>query len=155
MAHILIVDDDEIVAAMVSEILIAKGHACGWVTSGERALELLRFKRPDLMLLDQDMPGMSGAQVLRELRASAKNYDLPVIMFTAITGARDEEMALFNGAQDYIRKPFDPKFLDLKVRQALAVRAEGPKHRDLRDHLAQSSGASPELSPAFFKRRIV
>ena len=93
--------------------------------------------------------------MLRELRASANNYDLPVIMFTAITGARDEEMALFNGAQDYIRKPFDPKFLDLKVRQALAARAEGPKHRDLREHLAQASGATADLAPAFFKRRIV
>lgn len=155
MAHILIVDDDEIIAETASEILIARGHACGWVTSGERAVELMRFKRPDLMLLDQDMPGMSGAQVLRTLRASTRNYDLPVIMFTAVTGARDEEAARYNGAQDYIRKPFDPRFLDLKVRQVLDARAEGPKHRDLRDHLAASNGISRVPAHAFFKRRIV
>jgi len=139
MAHILIVDDDELIAEMASEILITKGHACGWVTSGEEAMKLLRWRRPDLMLLDQDMPGMSGAQVLREVRSSKQFYDLPVIMFTAMTGAGDEEQARYNGAQDYIRKPFDPKFMLLKVKQVLAARAEGPKHMELEKILARSN----------------
>ena len=148
MAHILIVDDDEFIAEMASEILISKGHACGWVTSGQDALALLRHRRPDLMLLDQDMPGMSGAQVLRELRSSARHYDLPVIMFTAMTGAQDEEQARYNGAQDYIRKPFDPKFLLLKVKQVLAARAEGPRHRELARMLAEANRlAEPERAP--------
>ena len=139
MAHILIVDDDEFIAEMASEILISKGHACGWVTSGEAALSLLRTRRPDLLLLDQDMPGMSGAQVLREVRSSRQLYDLPVIMFTAMAGAQDEEQARYNGAQDYIRKPFDPKFMMLKVRQVLAARAERPRHRELEELLAEAN----------------
>ena len=150
MAHILVVDDDELIAELASEILLAAGHACGWVTSGEEALKLLAWKRPDLVLLDQDMPGMSGAQVLRQIRASAQLYDLPVIMFTAISGARDEEQALYNGAQDYIRKPFDSQFMLLKIKQVLAARAEGPRHKDLRRLLEEASGVSspdPALVP--------
>lgn len=146
MAHILVVDDDELIAELASEILLAEGHACGWVTSGEDALKLLAWKRPDLVLLDQDMPGMSGAQVLRQIRTSAQLYDLPVIMFTAMSGARDEEQALYNGAQDYIRKPFDRKFMLLKIRQVLAARLEGPRHRDLRQLLEETSGTGPSPS---------
>ena len=155
MAHILIVDDDELIAELASEILITGGHACGWVTSGQEALRLLNWKRPDLLLLDQDMPGMSGTQVLRQIRASANLYDLPVIMFTAISGASDEEQARFNGAQDYIRKPFDEKFMLLKIRQVLAARNEGPKHRDLREFLAHSNGFRAENQPIIHARRNV
>ncbi|QYJ06537.1 response regulator [Qipengyuania flava] len=140
MAHVLIVDDDEIVAEIAAGALIDAGHACGWVTSGEEALSLLKWRRPDLLLLDQDMPGMTGGQVLRALRSSERNYDLPVIMFTGITGAEDEAAALYNGAQDYLRKPFDPKFLLHKVKLVLAARAERPQHRDLRDVLRDNSG---------------
>ena len=139
MAHILIVDDDELIADMASQILISSGHACGWVTDGSSALDLLKKRRPDLLLLDQDMPGMSGAQVLREIRGSRMLYDLPVIMFTAVSGAADEAQARYAGAQDYIRKPFDPMFMMLKVRQVLAARAERPQHIALEEFLAQSS----------------
>jgi len=155
MAHILIVDDDELIAELASEILIADGHACGWVTEGAKALELLNWKRPDLLLLDQDMPGMSGTQVLRQIRASSGLYDLPVIMFTAMSGAGDEEQARYNGAQDYIRKPFDAKFMSLKIRQVLTAREEGPKHRDLREFLAQSNGYAAENQPVIHARRYV
>lgn len=155
MAHILVVDDDDLIAELASEILLAEGHACGWVTSGEDALKLLAWKRPDLVLLDQDMPGMSGAQVLRQIRNSAQLYDLPVIMFTAVSGARDEEQALFNGAQDYIRKPFNSKIMVLKIMQLLAAKAEGPRHRDLRDFLEQSSrGVTCDDRPNLVQRYI-
>lgn len=142
MAHILIVDDDELVAEMASDTLMEKGHACGWLTSGEAALEFLRNRRPDLLLLDQDMPGMSGSSVLRELRGSARHYDLPVIMFTAVTGAEDEELARYAGAQDYIRKPFDPKFLVWRVNQVLRARAERPQHLDLREWMERDRNRS-------------
>lgn len=155
MAHILIVDDDELIAELAAEILLGSGHACGWVTSGDEALDLLKWKRPDLMLLDQDMPGMSGTQVLRHIRASEKFYDLPVIMFTAMSGATDEEQARFNGAQDYIRKPFDPKFMTLKVGKVLATREEGPKHRDLREFLAESSSYQQARQPIIQSRRHI
>ena len=139
MASILIADDDEIVAELASEVLINAGHACGWVTDGEKVLDLLKWRRPDLLLLDQDMPGMTGSNVLRKLRGSKQFYDLPVIMFTAVTGATDEEAARFHGAQDYIRKPFDPKFLIWRVNSVLRSRSER-SHRDLMEEMERMSG---------------
>ena len=140
MANILIVDDDELIAELASQILIEAGHACDWVTSGEEALALLKVRRPDLVLLDDDMPGMTGSQMLRQLRSSPRDYDLPVIMFTSISGAQDEELALFNGAQDYLRKPFLPRELLRKIEQLLRARAETPRHSDLTEVLEMAAG---------------
>ena len=145
MAYVLIADDDEIIAELATNVLIEAGHACGWVTDGEKALELLQWRRPDLMLLDQDMPGLSGATVLRTLRNSPKLYDLPVIMFTAMTGADDEEQARYQGAQDYIRKPFDSKFLKWRVNQVLRARSDRPKHTELKELMRQSAGETANI----------
>lgn len=133
MSHILIVDDDDIVAELASDILITAGHACGWVCDAGEAMRLLRWRRPDLLLLDQNMPGENGSTFLRKLRQSPEFYDLPVIMFTGNLGAEDEEQAYYNGAQDYIRKPVDAKFLVWRVNQALRSRAERPQHRSLEE----------------------
>ena len=135
MAFVLIIDDDDIVSERASDTLIAAGHACGWVTDVEKARTLLRWRRPDLVLLDQDLPGVTGGTFLREIRSSAQFYDLPVIMFTAATSASDETRALYNGAQDYIRKPFDPKFLIWRVNHALEMRAARPQHQRLEEWL--------------------
>ncbi|QPC97885.1 response regulator [Qipengyuania soli] len=144
MAHILIVDDDEIVAELAANILIEAGHACGWVTDGDKVLQLLKWRRPDLLLLDQDMPGMSGRQVLREVRQSARNYDLPVIMFTAIQGAEDEAAAMYGGAQAYVRKPFDRRFLLHTVKLVLHSREGRPAHRELREVMEYNAGRGRE-----------
>ena len=140
MAHILIVDDDVIIAEVASEALINAGHACGWVTSGEAALKVLKHRRPDIILLDQDMPGMTGSQVLRQLRNSQEFYDLPVIMFSAIAGKRDEELALFAGATDYIRKPFKPDELAWRIDDIVNALGSRAKHKQLQTVLAESSG---------------
>ena len=83
---------------------------------------------------------MTGRDVLRELRGSERLYDLPVIMFTGITGAEDEAAAYYNGAQDYLRKPFEPRFLLRKVEILLRSRAERPQHRDLREVMEMNAG---------------
>ena len=140
MPKILIVDDDEIVAKLASDILIDAGHACGWVSNGEDALELLQWRRPDLLLLDQDMPGLTGAQVLRSLRGSADLYDLPVIMFTGISGRQDEKVAYHNGAQAYLRKPFHAASLLREIDELLTARSNRPQHRSLTEHLQQAAG---------------
>lgn len=79
MAHILIVDSDEAAAETAASELIDAGHACGWVTSGDKALTLLEWRRPELLLLAGELKGLSGPQLLRELRQSARHHDLPVI----------------------------------------------------------------------------
>lgn len=131
MAHILVVDDDDIVAELASEILLAAGHACGFVSDAAEAWKLLRWRRPDLLLLDEAMPGESGSSFLRRLRGSAEFCDLPVIMFTAQSGVEDERRALFNGAQDFVRKPVQPLLLQRKVDHILHARAARPQHRQL------------------------
>ena len=151
MPHIVIVDDDEIIAQFATEILMDAGHVCGWVGDGEQALGLLSWRRPDLLLLDQDMPGLTGCQVLRSLRGSAELYDLPVIMFTGITGSEDEKVAYHNGAQAYLRKPFEPDGLLREVERVLHSRNKRPQHVTLKDYLAQASGRWPDAP----KRRAV
>ena len=147
MAFILIVDDDDVVSEAASQVLINAGHACGWVSGAEEASDLLRWRRPDILLLDQDMPGMTGGKFLRQLRSSPKFYDLPVIMFTGMKGAEDEQQALYNGAQDYIRKPFDPKFLLWRVNHVLETSAARTGHKDLGEFLAEQQRLNKNFTP--------
>lgn len=153
MARILIADDDELIAELASQILIDAGHACGWVTSADEAWSVLSQRRPDVLLLDQDMPGMSGISLLRKLRGSSRHYDLPVIMFTVISGVQDETQAIYAGAQDYIRKPFDPRVLTSRVQRVLSDRANRPRHLELKTHLERSAGRIAETQPA--SRRMI
>ncbi len=142
MARILIADDDELIAELASEVLINAGHACGWVTSADAAWLCVQRKRPDILLLDHAMPGETGMTLLRRLRRSPGLYDLPVIMFTAMNGNEDEAQAIFAGAQDFIRKPFDPVDLARRVNRMLSLRAGRPRHVDLRSALAVDGARS-------------
>lgn len=153
MAYILIADDDDLIAELASQALIDAGHACGWVTSAEDCWELLKKRRPHVLLLDQNMPGMSGLGLLRKLRQSPEFYDLPVLMFTAMSGAQDEARATFEGAQGYIRKPFDPRGLTLRVRRILARHNDQPRHKDLQTYLEESAGLTTQVNPV--PRRVI
>lgn len=137
MAHILVVDDDDILAENAARILIDAGHACGWVTDTNAAFIALHRRRPDLMLLDQNMPQENGAVFLRRLRLSARFYDLPVAMLTAVQGRQEEQIAYYNGAQDYIRKPFTERDLVYRVGRLLQQRAGRRKHTPLEDMVKQ------------------
>lgn len=132
MARILIADDDELIAELASEVLIDAGHACGWVTSAAAAWSCVQKKRPDILLLDQGMPGESGLTLLRRLRRSAVLYDLPVIMFTAMNGEEDRAQAIYAGAQDFLSKPFQPWDLVRRVKRQLSLRGDRPRHVDLK-----------------------
>ena len=131
MARILIADDDELIAELASEVLIDAGYACGWVPSAKAAWDCVHRKRPDILLLDQSMPGESGYTLLRRLRCSPLLYDLPVIMFTGMSGAQDQAQAIYAGANDFLRKPFDPALLVARVAHILRNRADRPRHVDL------------------------
>lgn len=148
MPRILIADDDEITASLVSGVLMDAGYACGWVTSAEECSSVMRFKRPDLLLLDQTFPGMSGITFLRQLRRSPRFYDLPVIMLTALSGPEDEAQAIYAGAQDFIRKPADPVWLVRKVSAQLAKRAGRPRHVDLAAAIMGADYHPVPLGPA-------
>lgn len=147
MARVLIADDDSAIASLASDVLMDAGHACGWVTSAEECQRVMRLKRPDLLLLDHSFPGMSGITLLRQLRRSPRFYDLPVVMFTAVSGTQDEAQAIFAGAQDFIRKPFDPLWLVRKVERQLEKRIGRPRHVDLASAILGHDFARQPLSP--------
>jgi DNA-binding response OmpR family regulator len=153
MARILIADDDELIAALTSEVLIDAGHACGWVTTAEEAWRCIGRKRPDILLLDQSMPGESGMSLLRRLRRSPKFYDLPVMMFTAMHGEQDELQAIYAGAQDFVSKPFDPVNLVARISRLIKLRAGRPRHVDLVSAVRESSRAGAPYAPAL--RRVL
>lgn len=103
--RVLVVEDEPHVGAMLREVLTELAYAVKHVVGGAQALELVPVFEPDLVLLDLQMPGMSGVEVLDHLRR--EHPRLPVVI---ISGNQDVELmrrALGNGAFDYIQKPFD------------------------------------------------
>jgi DNA-binding response OmpR family regulator len=118
VAFILIVDAHRAHAARASDVLSAAGHACGWVTTAEQAIALLRWRAPDLILLDQAIPGADGGTLPQKLRRIAGVAELPIILLTteAASTLRGE---CGNAVLDDIRKPFDPGYLSWKVAHAL------------------------------------
>lgn len=144
MAHILVVDDDDILAENAARILIDAGHACGWVTDCHAALIAVHRRRPDLVLLDQNMPRENGTTLLRRLRSSPRFYDLPVAMLTAVKGREEEQIAYYNGAQDYIRKPISQRDLVYRVGQLLMRRHGRARHIPLED-LVNPRGMNGEV----------
>ncbi|MEZ5533626.1 MAG: response regulator transcription factor [Steroidobacteraceae bacterium] len=114
--RILLVDDDESLAAMLGEILQLHGFGVSCVGAGEAALERIGKDPPDLMVLDVMLPDVSGFEVLARLRQFS---ELPVIMLTA-RGADAERIAgLTGGADDYLAKPFNPLELAARIRAIL------------------------------------
>lgn len=122
MARIIIADDDEIIGEIARDALIASGHGAGLVADGAEALRVVKARRPDLLILDCNMPEMSGVIVLRELRNTPALCDLPVMMLTGRRSTQDEDLAMYIGADAYVRKPFDPDELVFKVEELLASR---------------------------------
>jgi len=120
MARIIIADDDEIVGEIARDALIAAGHGTGLVPDGAEALKIIKARCPDLVILDCNMPGISGVSLVEELRRTPGLADLPVMMLTGRRSQRDEDLARYAGADDYMKKPFDPDELVFRVEQLLA-----------------------------------
>lgn len=119
MARIIIADDDEIIGEIARDALIAAGHGAGLVKDGAEALRVIKARRPDLVILDCNMPELSGVLLVQELRKMPDFADLPVMMLTGRRSERDEELARFAGANEYLKKPFDPDELVFRVEEML------------------------------------
>lgn len=113
---ILVVDDDQHIAELISLYLMKDGYDTQEVYDGKQALEVVTTYEPDLILLDLMLPGMDGYQVCAEVRKTSK---VPIIMLTAKGETFDKVLGLELGADDYIVKPFDPKELVARVKAVL------------------------------------
>jgi len=113
---ILVVDDDEDIRGLLKEFLQSIGYDCLDAANGTRALRLTETESPNLLILDIAMPGVSGFQVLRQLR---KTSDIPVIVLSARTDTADKVEAFQLGADDYVTKPFEMAEMTMRVEAVL------------------------------------
>lgn len=119
---VLVVDDELPNREYLRKLLAGRGGKVMLAESGAQALRLAYESAPDLMLVDIMMPGMTGYDVSRSLRADPRTCDIPVIMVTARADIEDIEAGFDAGAFDYIRKPFNPRELIARVRNALDLK---------------------------------
>lgn len=127
MSHrILVVDDEPDITALVAYHLAKAGFRVSTANTGPDALKAAREERPDIVVLDLMLPGVSGYDVLAELRQRAETSDVGVILLTARREEPDRIRGLTLGADDYLTKPFSPQELTLRVRNLLRRLAAPP-----------------------------
>jgi DNA-binding response OmpR family regulator len=105
--RVLIVDDDPRLLHIVAMYLGIEGYDVAMAASGEEGLAEVDKQKPDLIILDIMMPGMDGIEVCRQVRANPQTAELPVLMFSALSGDEDVERARLAGANHLITKPFN------------------------------------------------
>lgn len=122
MSNILIIDDDASINEMISEALMNEGYTVSKAYSGTEAMMILSQSKPDLVLLDLMLPGLSGEQLLPHIK------DIPVIVVSAKSDISDKVGLLLDGAADYLTKPFNIQELLARVTVQLRKTANTPDH---------------------------
>ena len=157
--RVLVVDDDSALAEMLGIVLRTDGFEPAFVPDGTRAITAFRETKPDIVLLDLMLPGMSGLDVCRAIRAESGT---PIIMLTAKSDTVDVVLGLESGADDYVVKPFKPKELVARMRARLRhhddITSEsliiGPPHSpvniDVPGHQVRRDGVTIPLTPLEF-----
>ena len=164
--RILVVDDEPDIVALVAYHLAKAGYRVSTASSGTEALESTRRDRPALVVLDLMLPGMSGYEVLEQLRASDATRSVAVLMLTARREEPDRIRGLSLGADDYLTKPFSPQELVLRVGAILrrlgaggATSGDtlhiGALEIDLAAHQVKVEGEPVELTPTEFKLLLI
>jgi two-component system alkaline phosphatase synthesis response regulator PhoP len=154
---ILVVDDEPKIVKLARDYLEKAGYRVLDARDGTTALAAARHERPDLVVLDLNLPGTDGLDVCRALR---RESDVPIIMLTARVDEADRLIGLELGADDYITKPFSPRELVARVRAVLrrvgggvrepgTVRA-GDVEIDLKGHRVTRGGEAVDLTPTEF-----
>ena len=123
---ILVIDDDEKLNSLLKDYLSEFSFKVITETNPERALNLLKRKTPDIIILDIMLPGMDGFEVCRRIR---KSYSIPVVMLTARGKVEDRIVGLELGADDYLPKPFEPRELVARIQSVLRRSLEIGKTR--------------------------
>lgn len=117
--RIMVVEDEEALSILLRYNLEAEGYAVDTVMRGDEAEESLRETQPDLLLLDWMLPGVSGIELCRRLRARSETQDMPIIMLTARGEESERIRGLSTGADDYVVKPFSTPELLARIRAML------------------------------------
>lgn len=159
-ANILLVEDEPGIQELLKLNLGQAGHQVTAADDAEGALQYLKTTMPDVILLDWMLPGMSGIDLCRRLRADKRYQPVPIIMLTARGEERDRVAGLDTGADDYITKPFSPRELVSRIRAVLRRRApqmtEEPVETaglklDPASHRVTGGGKSLDLGPTEFR----
>jgi two-component system alkaline phosphatase synthesis response regulator PhoP len=157
MATVLIIEDEPELVKVLRSYLEQAGFGVLTAQRGDSGLSLWEQKKPDLVLLDLNLPGMDGLDVARSIRRTSST---PVIMLTARVEEADQLVGLELGADDYITKPFSPRLVVARVRALLRRTEQSPAARqmlrlvdleiDLEAHTVHRSGELVELTPTEF-----
>jgi two-component system phosphate regulon response regulator PhoB len=121
---ILVVEDEEDIRELLKYNLEKEGFQVSGAATGEEALQAIRSRLPDLILLDLMLPGIDGLEVCRRVRGEVQTKHVPIIMLTAKGEEADIVTGLELGADDYITKPFSPRVLLARIRAALRRRGQ-------------------------------
>lgn len=159
-ASILVVEDEPAIQMLIATNLRRHGHLVITALDAEKALRQINEALPDLILLDWMLPGMSGLDFARRLRADARTKNVPIIMLTARGEERDKVTGLESGADDYVTKPFSPRELLARIQAVLrrgrpqatedTVEAGGLK-LDPSSHRVFAAGNQVNLGPTEFR----
>ena len=138
-AEILIVDDDALSRKILAQILTSAGYNCQVCGNGAEALEMIHAEPPSLLLLDFDMPGANGAEVLKELRSDQHQAvaQVPAIMLTAHGSEESEVSCLHAGADDFVTKPVNTAVLRARIETQLRLRSMRRQLERQNDELEQ------------------
>jgi two-component system phosphate regulon response regulator PhoB len=164
--RILVVDDEADIVALIVYHLAKAGYRVSTAGTGTDGLEAARRERPALVILDLMLPGLSGYDVLEQLRAAEPTKGVGVLMLTARVEEPDRVRGLALGADDYLTKPFSPQELVLRVgailrRMAMPsstpsdVLAIGPLHIDRSEHRVRVDGSAVDLTPTEYKLLLI
>lgn len=116
---LLVIEDDADIRTLILFTLRKEGYVVIGVATGEEGLQMIKDRKPDLVVLDLMLPGIDGMEVCRSLRSDPETGSTPVIMLTARSGDDDVVTGLGCGADDYVIKPFSPKVLSARIRTLL------------------------------------
>ena len=142
--RILVVDDDPAIVKVVRSYLEQAGYAVLTAADGDRALQMVRHERPDLVVLDVMLPHRDGWEITRTIRADATLAAMPIILLTARVEDTDKIIGLEFGADDYITKPFNAHEVVARVR-ALLRRTRLDQGRALVAHVLTAGGLRLDL----------
>jgi two-component system phosphate regulon response regulator PhoB len=163
VSRVLVVEDEPDIAALIAYQLTREGFRVETAGNGPEALEAVGREIPDLIVLDRMLPGISGDEVLTQLKAEPVTANIPVLVLTAKREQEDRIEGLELGADDYLTKPFSPRELVLRAQAILRrvreagmtaggkILRAGPIRLEVSSHQATLAGDELNLTPTEFR----